>query len=173
MNASAAHADAMIYIARMNITSAHRSEISERRRPAARRRLGFARHSFGERSAALPAVSLRGPHSLQSNCGDRARRHLHHSRHRRPRPALVRFTRGRGAIFHLLIARCDRDAAVQILSRRLSARTHSRGTGDRGARQSGSRSAPPRPNRNDQSAIRAARRGFGGFHRDGPHRADL
>ena len=147
-------ADAMIYIAGMNITSA--TEVKYLKGVGPQRAAAFASRGihYGERFAALSAVSIRGPHSLQSNRGDRARRHLYDSRHRW-RCGSCTFYAWQGSHLPLIDWRCDRDASMQILSRQLSSKdAFARGrTSSCTAKRISIRGR--RPNRNDQSAIRA------------------
>ena len=102
MNASTAHADAMIYIARMNITPA--TEVKYLKGVGPQRAAAFASrgiHSVNDLLLYLPfryedrirfnqiaEIAPGGTYTVHATVGQ---------------AALVRFTRGRGAIFHLLI----------------------------------------------------------------------
>ena len=126
MNASTAHADAMIYIARMNITSA--TEVKYLKGVGPQRAAAFASrgiHSVNDLLLYLPfryedrirfnriaEIAPGGTYTVHATVG---------------RPLSVRFSRGRGAIFPFIDWRCERDAGLQILSRQLSRRAKSSG----------------------------------------------
>ena len=120
---------------------------------------GQARHPHRRRPARLPPVSLRRPHPLQQNQRNCSRRNLHNSGHGR-RAGAVRYTRGRGAIYHLLV----RDATgIARPANFFTARTSRENFAPASASSCTARRTSiryrPRPHRNDQSAVRDARRG--------------
>ena len=71
---------------------------------------------------------------------------------------LARYSRGRGAIYHLLVRDETGTLPCKFFHGAIPRRTLSPGTAPGDPRQSRGRSLPARPHRNDQSAVRVARR---------------
>src|SRR5580693_4823286 len=102
MNASTAHADGMIYIARMNITSA--TEVKYLKGVGPQRAAVFASRGIHSVNDLLLCLPFRYEDRIRFNqIAEIAPGRTYTVHATVGQAALVRFTRGRGAIFHLLI----------------------------------------------------------------------